>query len=417
MKLDPIIAAGEKSKKDLENTFHQIQKKKEGQEIQYQVQRNDNLKKEIHSFITTNGTNKSYMGYNIRNLSPNSNPASKYASNEKKANNMNDILKAQIEEKKLLEMKQKLKDQTYSEYIQRKDSEAESAERKSQNLYRQAKVNYLQSLKEQMREQQQMKYSWVEMDEREKKINRQKLKELARASPDRYRRKAQKLEALSLKNTNKIRDEYGGAKTDRPINMGTTDSVDNIKTLDFTNDAKMPKLVKKEVRIQKPPISDPKGYITDSSKDRTPRLPLRNSQYGKSILTTPPKYEYQSSNEGQISMSQYKNAEDKSRNRNFLKNAYSDFTKKSIGDGYHPSLPLISRDSKVASSLQMNAKPIKSILKSLPPKRTLNKTPIRKSNRSNQKMMGLEQMLNNRIVGALRMDNVNMSINPSSRLY
>lgn len=159
-------------------------------------------------------------------------------------------------------------------------------------------------------------------------MNRQKLKELARASPDRYRRKAQKLEALSLKNTNRIKENYGGgAKTDRPMNMGTTDSVDNLKTLDFTNDSKIPKLVKKEVRIQQPPISDSKGYITDTSKERAPSLPLRNSQIGKSILTAPQNYDYQSSNEGPIQRSPYSKIEEKSRNRNFLKNAYSDFTK------------------------------------------------------------------------------------------
>jgi len=64
-----------------------------------------------------------------------------------------------MEQKRLLEVKRRIKDQDFYKYIQKKDQDADDEEKKSKALYQKAKISYLKSLKDQMREQQQLKLS------------------------------------------------------------------------------------------------------------------------------------------------------------------------------------------------------------------------------------------------------------------
>lgn len=66
---------------------------------------------------------------------------------------MIDLLRFQMEEKKLLELQAKLKDQDYIHSVQQKDKTAEDTDKKNFIKLRLQKEEYLKALKEQIKQQ------------------------------------------------------------------------------------------------------------------------------------------------------------------------------------------------------------------------------------------------------------------------
>lgn len=63
---------------------------------------------------------------------------------------------------------------------------------------------YMKDLKEQMKVQQNHKVSGFEMDEREKQLNKLNLKQVIKNNPDRYKRKAAKIELEKSRNSTSV---------------------------------------------------------------------------------------------------------------------------------------------------------------------------------------------------------------------
>lgn len=168
-----------------------------------------------------------------------------------------DLLKAQIEEKRLLEIKNKIKDRNYYNLIQKNDEDASNQENENRAKNKLVRDSYIKSLKDQMREQQRSKFGGFEMDDREKKINREQLKMLVKANPLRHKRKAMKLGTVKSRNGNvfeaKTHDRQENATFDYSRKINVDRSVDDIKVLDLTKDVKMP-TIKPELKIDKPDL-------------------------------------------------------------------------------------------------------------------------------------------------------------------
>lgn len=168
-----------------------------------------------------------------------------------------DLLKAQIEEKRLLEIKNKIKDRRYYNLIQKNDEDASNQENENRAKNKLVRDSYLKSLKDQMREQQRSKFGGFEMDDREKKINREQLKMLVKANPLRHKRKAMKLDTIKSRNGNifeaKTQERHENTTFDYSRQINDDKSVDNIKVLDLTKEVKMPN-IKSDVKIDKPSL-------------------------------------------------------------------------------------------------------------------------------------------------------------------
>lgn len=143
----------------MEETFKKFQHKKEEQEAQYLIERTNNLKKEITEYLQTHDASSSVLGFNNQQISPTHmlNLKLEDASSPKKHVGVKDLLRAQMEERKLLEIQQRIKDQDYYNYIQKRDKSAFDAEEKSKQKYRRQQDDYLKALKDQMKEQHKQK--------------------------------------------------------------------------------------------------------------------------------------------------------------------------------------------------------------------------------------------------------------------
>jgi len=180
-----------------------------------------------------------------------------------------------------------------------------------------------------MREQQQVKLNGFEMDEREKKINRQKLKEIVKANPDRYKRKARKLGIIKSRNVNQLQLKTEQSHTERKEFLRPEKSVDNIKTLDFTKNKRDPNLMKKELRIQQPQYLDENENIFENEmKTRTPSLPPQPSIYKKTIQKGPKGYSYAKNNSEIQCRQKNRLKEDKLKNNITINSTYNN-----IGQG------------------------------------------------------------------------------------
>lgn len=188
-----------------------------------------------------------------------------------------ELLLQQIEEKRQLEQHEKLKDQEFFNLIQKRDQTAAEREEKQKLREQQRKDSYLRDLRDQMKEQQKLKTRDYEMDDREKQLNRLKLKQLVKNNPERYKRKAKKLEDFKSRNKNTL--SRPTPQTFEPELPKESKPLENMKTLDFSKEVKMPEIKKPEVQT----VEEVYGKDLNSERvaNRTPGIPPRNYHYAK----------------------------------------------------------------------------------------------------------------------------------------
>jgi len=193
--------------------------------------------------------------------------------------NVKDLLRAQIEEKKLLGLKERLLDKDYMDSIQKREKFADETDFNNKLKFKQRKDNYLKDLRQQIKDQHDNKVNDMGMNEREFKINKQKLKQMIKNDPERHRRKAMRAEAIRSRNvemqqskpqTFDVRNDYSG------------DQDEQTKTLDLTKQVKMPEISRKEKTIV-PSTYDQETQLPQNhrTQNRTPSISSRNYHYAK----------------------------------------------------------------------------------------------------------------------------------------
>jgi hypothetical protein len=257
----------------MEETFKKFQQNKKEQEAQYLIERTNQLKKKIHSYFKNNEEVANSFGFNNSNAIPNNRLNLKLndTPSPNKIVDVKDLLRAQIEEKKLLEIQEKIKDQDYINFIQKRDKSINEEEYQTRMKSQQKRKEYLKDLQQQIKSNEEHKLHDFEMNVTEKKLNRQRIKEMLKNHPERHKRKQQKLELLKSRNKeNYLR------QTPKTFSLVQEPAPSQIKTLDFTKDIIMPD-IKKEPTINTTyqPPSPPK-YPT-----RTPSIPSRNYHYSR----------------------------------------------------------------------------------------------------------------------------------------
>lgn len=267
----------------MEETFKKFQHKKEEQEAHYLIERTNNLKKEINEYLQTQDASSSVLGFSNQQISPTHilNLKLEEVSSPNKQVDVKDLLRAQMEERKLLEIQQRIQDQDYYKYIQKRDKSAFDAEEKTKQKFKKQQDDYLRALKDQMKEQHKQKLADCEMNEREKQINRMKLKQLIKNNPERHKHRVMQEMAKSRNKENLVKPQPHtfDIVTEKP---GLPDS--SLKTLDLTKEVKMPGIKLKELNpTDYNFLQEQKALEIDRERNKTPSLPPRNYHYAKIV--------------------------------------------------------------------------------------------------------------------------------------
>ena len=174
---------------------------------------------------------------NIRSISDND------SNSPSKIMGIKELLRYQMEEKKLLEIQTKLKDQEIMSALQEKDKNADDDDKKKFDKFKHKKEEYLHALREQMKENAKIRNVDNEMTDRERNLNKSKLEQLNYQSPSLIKKVIPKID-----NKNKTRNNIIPTKPQTFDVIPKPFEENDFKTLDQTTDLKIPNIMHKGVK-------------------------------------------------------------------------------------------------------------------------------------------------------------------------